>query len=114
MWHKEVRWHHVESDILKEGPGTETSYQIIQYTSMATPTFGMYVSYKEFILITKIAAMMFGMYIKMEYTGQNHGLQEETHHPTNRFWRLFFDLILVGWRGCASAIGVIKIPIRLF
>ena len=25
MWHKGVRWHHVESDILKEGPGTETS-----------------------------------------------------------------------------------------
>ena len=21
MWHKGVRWHHVESDILKEGPG---------------------------------------------------------------------------------------------
>ena len=26
MWHKGVRWHHVESDILKEGPGTETSW----------------------------------------------------------------------------------------
>ena len=25
MWHKGVRWHHVESDILKEGPGTKTS-----------------------------------------------------------------------------------------
>ena len=25
MWHKGVRWHHVESDILTEGPGTETS-----------------------------------------------------------------------------------------
>ena len=27
MWHKGVRWHHVESDILKEGPGTETSWE---------------------------------------------------------------------------------------
>ena len=30
---------------------------------MATPTFGMYASQKEFILITKIAAIMYGMYI---------------------------------------------------
>ena len=27
MWQKGVRWHHVESDILKEGPGTETSWE---------------------------------------------------------------------------------------
>ena len=27
MWHTGVRWHHVESDILKEGPGTETSWR---------------------------------------------------------------------------------------
>ena len=26
MWHKGVRWHRVESNILKEGPGTKTSY----------------------------------------------------------------------------------------
>ena len=25
MWHKGVRWHRVESNILKEGPGTKTS-----------------------------------------------------------------------------------------
>ena len=29
MWHKGVHWHRVESNILKEGPGTKTSrYQI--------------------------------------------------------------------------------------
>ena len=28
IWHKGVRWHHVESDILKEGPGTETSWEV--------------------------------------------------------------------------------------
>ena len=28
MWHKGVRWHRVESDILKEGPGTKI--QLIQ------------------------------------------------------------------------------------
>ena len=26
MWPKGVRWYHVESDILKEGPGTKTSW----------------------------------------------------------------------------------------
>ena len=30
---------------------------------MATPTFGMYVSWKEFIVITKFAVIMYGMYI---------------------------------------------------
>ena len=30
---------------------------------MATSTFGMYVSYKEFILISKNTALMCGMYI---------------------------------------------------
>ena len=38
-------------------------YQIIQHTSMATPTFGMYVSSKDLILITKNVAIMCGMYI---------------------------------------------------
>ena len=31
MWHKGVRWHHDESDILKEGPGTETSWEVRDY-----------------------------------------------------------------------------------
>ena len=38
-------------------------YQIIQYTSMAISTFGMFVSKKEYILIGKNAAIMCGMYI---------------------------------------------------
>ena len=28
MWHKGVRQHRVESDILKEGPGTKTSWEV--------------------------------------------------------------------------------------
>ena len=28
MWHKGVQWHHVESDSLKEGPGTKTSWEV--------------------------------------------------------------------------------------
>ena len=35
---------------------------------------------------------------------------EETHHPTHRFRRLFLDQLSMGWRGCASAMGVIKLP----
>ena len=27
-----------------------------------------------------------------------------------RFWRLFLDLLSMGWRGCASAMGAIKLP----
>ena len=32
MWHKGVRWHRVESNILKEGPGTKTSWCFMGYT----------------------------------------------------------------------------------
>ena len=28
MWHKGIRWHHVESDILRERPGTKTSWEV--------------------------------------------------------------------------------------
>ena len=28
MWHKGVRWHRIESNILKEGPGTKTSWEV--------------------------------------------------------------------------------------
>ena len=28
MWHEGVRRHHVESDILKEGPGTKLSWEV--------------------------------------------------------------------------------------
>ena len=47
----------------------------------------------------------------MEYRDKNRGRQEETRHPTHRFRRVFLDLLLMGWRGCASAMGVIKTPI---
>ena len=30
MWHKGVRWHRVESNILKEGPGTKTSWMEVR------------------------------------------------------------------------------------
>ena len=48
--------------------------------------------------------------INTELLDGNKGHQEETHHPTHRFRRLFLDLLLMGWRGCASAMGAIKLP----
>ena len=71
--------------------------------SSKTPTFGMYVSYKEFILMTKIAAIMYGMY---KINGQNISSNPQVS--------ALLDLLLMGWRGCASAMGVIKTPILLF
>ena len=50
------------------------------------------------------------IYINTELLGGNQGHQEETHHPTHRFRRLFLDPLSMGWRGCASAMGAIKLP----
>ena len=41
------------------------------------------------------------IYINTEPLDGNKGHQEETHHPTHRFRRLFLDLLSMGWRGCA-------------
>ena len=48
--------------------------------------------------------------INTELLDGNQGHQEETHHPTCTFRRLFLDLLWMGWRGCASAMGAIKLP----
>ena len=50
------------------------------------------------------------IYIYTELLDGIKGHQEETHHPTHRFRRLFLDLLSMGWRGCASATGAIKLP----
>ena len=50
------------------------------------------------------------IYINTESLDGNQGHQEETHRPTHRFRRLFLDLLSMGWRGCASAMGAIKLP----
>ena len=33
-----------------------------------------------------------------------------TNRPTDSFQRLFLDLLLIGWRGCAIAMSLIKLP----
>ena len=50
------------------------------------------------------------LYINTELLSGNKGHQEETHHSTHRFRRLFLDLLSMGWRGCDSAMGAIKPP----
>ena len=50
------------------------------------------------------------IYINTELPDGNKGHQEETHHPTHRFRRLFLDLLSMGWRGYASAMEAIKPP----
>ena len=49
-------------------------------------------------------------FINTELLDGNRGHQVETHHLTHRFRRLFLDLLSMGWRGCASAMGAVKLP----
>ena len=50
------------------------------------------------------------IFINSELLDGNKGHQEEAHHPTHGFRRLFIDLLSMGWRGCASAMAAIKLP----
>ena len=59
-------------------------------------------SYKECMRIDK--------YIFTRFLDGKIGHQEETHHPTDKFRRLFLNLLSIGRRRCASAMGVIKLP----
>ena len=40
------------------------------------------------------------IYINKDLLDGNQGHQEETHHPTHKFRRLFLDLLSMEWRGC--------------
>ena len=39
MWHKGVRWHRIESNILKEGPGTKTSWWNVKLQTCSSSDF---------------------------------------------------------------------------
>ena len=106
-WHREY-WTiqlkaHLKPDSIKSSNTPAWPNQLLVWMSLS-----------GFILISKNAAIMCGMFIINGVHSQNQGRQEETHHPTHRFRRLFLDLLLVVCRGCASATGVIKSPILLF
>ena len=72
-----------------------------------TPAVCTYTSYNRTHI--KNAYIYIYIYINTELLDGNTGHQEETH-PTHRFRRLFLDLLSMGWRGRASAIGAIKLP----
>ena len=50
------------------------------------------------------------IYINTELLDGNQRHQEETNRPTHGLRRLFLDLLSIAWRGCASAMGAIKLP----
>ena len=49
----------------------------------------------------------------MEYTGQNQGRQEE-HLIQPPGFGAYSSTFSMGWRGCASAMAVIKTPVLMF
>ena len=98
-------------------PGTAHSPEIQSYRTWwgaASPILNdtpvvyiyIYTSYNR----THIRNAYIYIYINTELLDGNQGHQEEAHHPTHRFRRLFLDLLWMGWRGCASAMGAIKLP----
>ena len=62
------------------------------------------------VCVCVCAYIIFGMYLIINWVYGPEPSSSETHHPTQRFWRLFLDLLLIGRRGCASAMGVIEFP----
>ena len=98
-------------------PGTAHSPEIQSYRMWCgaaspilndTPVVWIYTSYNRTHI--ENAYIYIYIYINTELLDGNNGHQEETHHPTHRFRRLLFDLLSMGWRGCASAMGAIKLP----
>ena len=94
-------------------PGTAHSPEIQSYRTWwgaASPILNdtpvVYTSYNR----THIRNAYIYIYINTEHLDGNQGHQEETHRPAHRFRRLFLDLLSMGWRGCASAMGAIKLP----
>ena len=97
-------------------PGTALSPEIQSYRTWwgatspilnDTPVVCIYTSFNR----THIRNAYIYIYIiNTELLDGNKGHQEETHHPTHRPRRLFLDLLSMGWRGCASVMGAIKLP----
>ena len=112
MWHKGVRWHHVESDILKERPGTETSWDVIvehQIPSIKVlfktnakshqhPSIKLLSSESKTQLVNQRKQNSYRrtyiyIFINTELLGGNKGQQEETHHPCTKICMCPFSQI---------------------
>ena len=88
MRHKGVRWHHVESDILKEGPGTETSWEVRDLKQQIPSIKVLFKTNAKSrkhpgikLLSSESKAQLYiYIYINTELLDGNKGHQEETHH----------------------------------
>ena len=165
MWHKGVRWHHLESDIQgQKHPGrwgivehqipsikvlfkinakshkhpgikllsSESKTQLVNQRkqkvafnpgTVHTPEIQSYKMWwgaaSPILNDTPVACIYTSdnrthienayIYINTELLDRNKCHQEETHHPNHRFWCLFLGLLSIGWRGCARAMGAIKL-----
>ena len=94
-------------------PGTAHSPEIQSYRTwwgaaslILNDTPVVYTTYNR----TRIRNAHTYIYINTELLDGNQGHQEETHRPTHRFRLFFLNLLSMGWRGCASAMGAIKLP----
>ena len=132
MWHKGVRWHRVKSDILRDGPGTKTSWEV---RDCRTPnTYSIKVLFKTNAKSHKYPGIkLFSSESKTQLVNQR---KQNSHRRayiyiyiyilTQSFWtgtkviRRKHIIQPTGfgacsstccqWGGCASAIGAIKLP----
>ena len=98
-------------------PGTAHSPKIQSYRTWwgaASPILNdtpvVYTTYNRTRIRNAHTYIYIYIYINTELLDGNQSHQEETHRPTHRFRRLFLDLLSMGWRECASAMGAIKLP----
>ena len=105
---KNKKWHSTQElrTPQKYSPIECDGVQLHQYWMTLLLFVYIYTSYNR----THIKWIYIYRYINTELPDGNKSLQEETHHPTHRFRRLFLDLLSMGWRVCASAMGAIKLP----
>ena len=96
-------------------PGTAHSPEIQSYRTWWMQLRQNWMTLPLYVYIRPITELISGMHIYIyiintELLDGNQCHQEETHHPTHRPRRLFLDLLSMGWRGCASVMGAIKLP----
>ena len=97
MWHEGVRWHHVESDILKEGQGQKhpgmwgiVEHQIPSIKVLFKTNAKSHKHLGIKLLSSESKTQLVNQRKQNSYTyiytctellGENKGHQEETHHP---------------------------------
>ena len=113
LWKRKTQLVNQRKQKVAFSPGTAHSPEIQSYRTWwgaaspilnDTPVVYIYTSYNRNHIRNAY------IYNNTELLDGNKGYQEETHHPTLRFRCLFLDLLTMRCRGCASAMGAIKLP----